>query len=420
MKDCQTPAALNLPRSRLRAPVYRPLPSRSTAGLAFDIRHLIVQPPVAHPSQANGLHNVVRHLMSEQQAVGDRACLYTLSPEPSGADGVSNDPLCRRLPPGPLSPMGRPMVLDAAVERLLEGAGPRTVIHLHGAVKPTFALLGHHLRRAGVAYGVTLHGQYSHIFDIDGQPRRCLGAAYLRLIDRTVLSQARFVHAITAQEASIVRAVSPAAPVRLLANAAYSRRRDGMPHQVWRPSPGEAPLIFGFCARYEIEHKGLDLLIDGFAAYRRAGGHGMLELIGTGPAGAAIAQKVTASGFQPFIQMHGPKFGAEKATIMARWHYCVLPSRFDVMPTGCLEAALSGIPLIVTRETGLAPLIEQHGAGFPISSLTAEAVAAALAQAAELRDSAWHGMASGAYAMALGIGDWGEIAAQLRSFYAAP
>ncbi len=400
-----------------------PLPARHPAGRGneaaapLDIRHVIAQPRVSHPSQANGLHNVVRRLVAEQRAVGDQSCLYLLSSAPPAAAGVPEGEPDPHLPSGKLSLAGRPLSLGPAVRQLLEGAGPRTVVHLHGAVKPVFALLSYHLRRAGLPYGVTLHGQYSHIFDIDGLPRRRLAAAYLRMIDRPALSHARFVQAITQQEADIVHAVAPAARVRLLPNAAYSARVEGVPIAVRRAAPGQAPLTFGFCARYEIEHKGVDLLIDGFAAYRRAGGHGTLELIGTGPAQAAIEARIAAAELRPFVRVHGPKFGAEKAAIMAKWHYAVLSSRFDVMPTGCLEAALSGLPLIVTRETGLAELAERYEAGFSIQALSAEAVAAALARAGQLTAPAWVDMATSAHRMALAIGDWGEIAARLRNFY---
>jgi glycosyltransferase involved in cell wall biosynthesis len=408
------------PRSPAR-PVLFPGAGRADAATApFDIRHVIAQPYVSHPSVANGLHNVARRLVLEQLAAGDRACLYLLSAAPSAAGGVPGDVPCLYLSPGGLSLLGRPLSLRLAVRQLLEGAGPRTIVHLHGAVKPVFALLARQLRRAGAAYGVTLHGQYSHIFDFNGRPRRRLAAAYLRMIDRPALSQARFVQAITLQEAGIIHAVAPAAQVRLLPNAAYSAREEGTPRPVQRPAPGEAPLTFGFCARYEIEHKGVDLLVDGFAAYRRAGGTGVMELIGTGPARDAIAMRIAAAGLGSRIRLHGPRFGAEKDAIMAKWHYCVLASRFDVMPTGCLEAALSGLPLIVTRETGLAALAEQHRGGLSIPALSPEAVAATLARAERLGPQDWREMTAGAHRMALAIGDWGEIAARLRTFYAGP
>ncbi|WP_282189937.1 glycosyltransferase family 4 protein [Azospirillum argentinense] len=174
-------------------------------------------------------------------------------------------------------------------------------------------------------------------------------------------------------------------------------------------------MTFGYCARYEIDHKGVDLLIDGFAAYRRTGGHGVLELAGSGPARAELERRAQAHGLGTDIRIHGPVFGPEKAAMMAGWHYFALTSRYDVMPTGCLEAALSGLPLIVTRETGLVPYVDGHRAGFGIPDLTPGAVADALAQAERAGPGIWRDMAANAHRMVVAIGDWGRIAARLRA-----
>ena len=406
-------------RSAVADPLGEAVALRAESPL--DIRHVVVQPPVSHPSRANGLHNVVRRLAVEQQAAGDQVRLRMLAGDSDFADQTSGSVPSAHLPLRGPSMAGRPLLVGrATLARLLEGAGPRTIVHLHGAVKPVFTVLGHHLRRHGVPYGVTLHGQYSHVFDINGSARRRLSSAYLRLIDRHVLSHARFVQAITPEEEAIVRYVAPAARVRQLPNAAYSVLSDGLPRQVARPAPDVSPLTFGFCARYEIEHKGVDLLIDGFAAYRRSGGRGALELIGTGPARSAIETRIENAGISPFVRVHGPRFGPDKAEIMGRWHYFVLASRFDVMPTGCRAAARTGLPLIVTRETGLASMAQRSGAGLAIPSLSPAAVADALLRADSLTTDEWRGMAAGAHEMACGIGDWGEIAARLRDFYTAP
>ncbi|WP_188260370.1 glycosyltransferase [Azospirillum tabaci] len=387
------------------------------AGLRpLDLRHVVIQPAIAHPSSANGLHNVVRCLIAEQRAMGDDARLCLFSDDPDALTGIPADCPAQRFPLGGPRLSGRSLTIaDATLDRLLEGAGPDTVVHIHGAVKPLFAALARGLHRRGVPYGVTLHGQCSHIYDMAGRVRRRLPAAWMRFVDGPAFARARFVHAITEDEAAIVRRVAPTAAVRLLPNTAWSARRGGLPAPAPRAAPdGDRP-TFGYCARYEIEHKGVDLLIDGFAAYRRAGGRGVLELAGSGPARADIERRAEAHGLGPHIRVHGPVFGADKAAMMAGWHYFALTSRFDVMPTGCLEAALSGLPLIVTRETGLVPYVEENGAGFGVAALTAEAVADALALAERTGPGRWREMAANAHHMVVGIGDWGRIAARLRA-----
>lgn len=387
------------------------------AGLRpLDLRHVVIQPAIAHPSSANGLHNVVRCLIAEQRAMGDDARLFLFSDDPGALTGIPADCPAQRFSLGGPRLSGRSLTIaDATLDHLLDGAGPDTVVHIHGAVKPLFAALARGLHRRGVAYGVTLHGQCSHIYDLSGRVRRRLPAAWMRFVDGPAFARARFVHAITEDEAALVRRVAPTAAVRLLPNTAWSALRGGLPAPVPRAAPDADRLTFGYCARYEIEHKGVDLLIEGFAAYRRAGGRGVLELAGSGPARADIERLADAHGLGTGIRVHGPVFGAEKAAMMAGWHYFALTSRFDVMPTGCLEAALSGLPLIVTRETGLVPYVETHGAGFGVPALTAEAVADALARAERTGPGGWREMAANAHRMVAGIGDWGRIAARLRA-----
>ncbi len=387
----------------------------------LDIRHVIIQPAIAHPSTANGLHNVVLCLIAEQRAMGDAARLFLFSDDSGALTGIPADCPAERFSLGGPRLAGRSMtVKERTLDRFLSGAGPDSLVHIHGAVKPLFAALARGLHRRGVPYGVTLHGQCSHIFDGAGRvrgtrPAAYLRAAYMRHVDGPALARARFVHVLSDEEAAIVRTAAPSATVRLLPNTAWSARHNGLPAPVERPAPDGDRLTFGFCARYEIEHKGVDLLIDGFAAYRRGGGRGTLELAGSGPARAMIEQRVQAHGLARHVSVHGPTFGAEKAAMMAGWHFFVLTSRFEGMPIGCLEAALSGLPLVVTRETGLVPYVESSGAGFAVPALTPEAVAGALAQADRAGPDAWRAMAKNAHRMVAEIGDWGSIAARLRA-----
>ena len=87
------------------------------------------------------------------------------------------------------------------------------------------------------------------------------------------------------------------------------------------------------------------------------------------------------------------------------------------MPIGSLEAALLGLPLIVTAETGLRQQVASLEAGVPIAHLTAEAVAQAFRAAENATPEAWMRMSRNAHAMAASIGDWTAIAEKIRSLY---
>jgi glycosyltransferase involved in cell wall biosynthesis len=178
--------------------------------------------------------------------------------------------------------------------------------------------------------------------------------------------------------------------------------------------------MFGYFGRLEIEHKGLDLLVGGFAHYRNSGGKGHLGIFGTGPAFERLAALIAASGTSDHVTLEGPRFGEAKFEILRTWDYLVMPSRFDGMPIAALEAALVGLPLLVSPATGLGELIERHRAGDMIRPLTAEGVAATLRRAETVTPSDWQTKSANAYRMAIAAGDWTTVAERIRALYNRP
>ncbi len=386
-------------------------------GRPLDIRHIVIGGIGAHPSRANGLHNVARCLAREQMAAGDRPEVVFLLP-PGQESGDERDVPARRLKlTGPRF-RGRVLRLTPSeVEALLHGAGPDTILHIHASREPLLIGLGRVLRQRGIPYVLTIHGRYSHIFDRHGRITRLLPALYLRTVERPLLEGAAFLQGITLAECHLLQRLAPLARVVPLPNAAYSSRLDGIPPPPDRRQPSAEFPVFGYCGRYAVQHKGLDLLLQGFALYRRGGGRGRLVLAGTGPERDRVAAMAAALALGDAVEIHGPLFGEGKRKAFRDWDFFVHPSRYDVLPTGCLEAALHGLPLVVSAEIGLEVHLARHHAGFLAEELTAQAVAGALQRAARLSPNAWRAMSSNAHRMALAIGDWTVIAQRLRRLY---
>jgi glycosyltransferase involved in cell wall biosynthesis len=273
------------------------------------------------------------------------------------------------------------------------------------------------LRRLGIRYAITIHGRYSHIFDEKLQTMNRISALYLKVFERKVLEQASFVQAITPLEYSIVEHVAPGARIELVPNAAYSSAADAITAAPDRKTTSSNFPTFGFCGRFAVEHKGIDLLLEGFAQYQREAGRGRLVLIGTGPLRETLRALIEELDLGDSVELGGPLFGDEKQSAVRSWDFFAMPSRFDVLPTAALEAALLGTPLIVSTATGFKPYLDQFGGGFSISSLRAEAVAQALQQASRLSAPEWVQMSRGTYEMALAIGDWTSISASLEELY---
>lgn len=383
----------------------------------LDIRHLIIDGHDPHPWGANGLHNVAYRLAREQLAAGDRAEVVFLRP-PATTSRADGDVPVRILEPEGLRLRGRVVRLAPGVTgALLQAAGRDTIFHIHGGREPLLAGITQALRRLDIPYGMTVHGRYSHLFDREGRVIRRLPVLYLRAVERRILEGARFVQGITRLECALLRQLAPRARIVPIPNAAYSSRLEGLPPAVERGGPSPHFPTFGFCSRYAIVHKGIDLLLGGFALYRNAGGRGRLVLVGSGPERDAVAAMALAQGLGDAVEVHGPRFGEEKRRALADWDFFVLPSRYDVLPTASLEAALQGLPLIASVETGLDEGLLRHRAGFVVSELTAAAVADAMHRAAAVPPDAWRAMSRNVHAMALALGDWTAIAERLHGLY---
>jgi glycosyltransferase involved in cell wall biosynthesis len=383
----------------------------------LDIRHVAVFDGNGHPSEANGVHNVARALAREQRAAGEQARLVLLT-HGKAVQIADRSCLTQLIRLGGPVLRGHVMHMPrASIEELLIGANAGTFYHIHGGREPMLPGLGRALRRRGLPYAITIHGRFSHVYDPEGRLVKRNTALYLRLWERSLLEGARFVQALSDEEAAIFRRIAPRARIEIIGNGAYSSRLGAAPAT---PAPRGVSADyphFGYCGRYAIAHKGLDLLLEGFASYHKAGGTGRLTMIGTGAARDELAQMAQNLGIAERIRILGPSFGAARDALLRECDYFVVPSRFEGVPLAALDAALLGLPLIVTAGSGLRTLVMAERAGLPIDEHSAPAVAAALQKAEELAPAAWKAQAAAAHAAAVLHCDWARIASQLRTAY---
>jgi glycosyltransferase involved in cell wall biosynthesis len=138
--------------------------------------------------------------------------------------------------------------------------------------------------------------------------------------------------------------------------------------------PGGWPRRFLFAGRY-VEEKGLDVLIDGYARYRRTTNDPWpLTCCGSGPMNAQL----TAEGVENlgFVQPQ------DLAAVMARAGAFVLPSRYDPWPLVIAEACAAGLPVICTEACGSAvELVRNLYSGWTVPTEDAASLARAMASA---------------------------------------
>jgi glycosyltransferase involved in cell wall biosynthesis len=243
-------------------------------------------------------------------------------------------------------------------------------VQFHSVFCLEFPAIARLLRSRGFAYGVTPHGGYAVAVFQKNPWRKHL---YFALFEAGYLRNAAWMQAIGEIEIERFHRIAPGIPVVLIPNC-----QNLLPVRAGEaPVDVERPLI-GFCGRLHNEPKGLDYLIEGFAAYKAAGGAGQLWLIGDGEDRAKLEKQAAQSGAQSHICFLGEKHGQEKFDLVASVDAFIHSSRRDVIPGACLEAASLGRPLIVSRETNLARYVEGSGAGLVLDETSGAGVARAL------------------------------------------
>jgi glycosyltransferase involved in cell wall biosynthesis len=241
---------------------------------------------------------------------------------------------------------------------------------------PEYPAICRLLKKRGLAYGITPHNGYAPgVFKKNPWKKRF----YVAIREAGYLRNAAWIQAIGASEIRDILRIAPGARIALIPNGQESIHAGTGAV----PANAERPLI-GFCGRLHLQSKGLDYLIEGFAAYKAKGGTGGLWLIGDGPDRAWLESCAARTGATTHLRFLGVKHGEEKLNLIASFDAFIHSSRWEGLPTACLEAASLGRPLVVSRETNMADYVERSGAGLVLDETSAAGVERALERVQQL------------------------------------
>jgi glycosyltransferase involved in cell wall biosynthesis len=114
------------------------------------------------------------------------------------------------------------------------------------------------------------------------------------------------------------------------------------------------------------------------------------------------------------VKFTGPLYGEPKRNALADADFFVLPSQYESFGNSAAEAIACGVPVLVTRGCGIAPLIHER-AGLVVEC-TAEGLREGLHKM--LSDKVSNRWQSGCAAIARGL-SWDEPADQMELLYAS-
>jgi glycosyltransferase involved in cell wall biosynthesis len=173
------------------------------------------------------------------------------------------------------------------------------------------------------------------------------------------------------------------------------------------PSPGDG-LRIGYLGRLDSK-KNIEMLIDCLAT------DSSLRLTVAGDGSPAyrdvLRSRAEASGVAPRVTWLGFIAAADRPDFFAGIDLLALPSAYECFGMAAAEAMCFGRPVLVSRQTGIAELVERHGAGKVVSAVPDEIGAALRAMTEDLPC-----LARGARALAekeLSLGHYGDRLAHL-------
>ncbi len=245
-----------------------------------------------------------------------------------------------------------------------------TWVQMHSVFIPEFMIIARRLRRRKIKYGISPHGGYGSLLRNYIKKR-----IYIALVESRLLTNASIIHALAETEATQIRKlITPKAKIIEAPNGYILKPLEGFkPASVNTQRP-----VFCFCGRLDKLHKGLDLLINGFAMYKSQGGKGVLWIIGDGADRAFLESKAQTLGVSEHVVFYGALFKEEKLRILVNMDLFMHTSRWEGMPTSCIEAASLRKPLLVSKETNMGEYIVKWNSGIVLLDNDSEIIASAL------------------------------------------
>lgn len=293
--------------------------------------------------------------------------------------GIQTDTLCQAGPNQPHQPLVSAhhpssrwplMVSDfTLLHRYLRSQGPSIdALVLIGGFSPYNAVAAAMSHRCGVPYVVSPEGTVSR--EVLGSRRRGLKKLYWQLVERRILANATAIRVLSDFEERFLRELGVRASMFLAREGPDAEAVAASQTHARRRARAQRFLFLG---RLDIWHKGLDRLLIGFAASLQQEDRGQrLSLIGPpepdtlarlhglcGHLGLTLGREVT---ILPAVR------GPAKWEAFSDADVFVHPSRKEGIPRSVVEALMLGLPVIVTRETNLATIVEEARAGWCVAS----------------------------------------------------
>lgn len=102
-----------------------------------------------------------------------------------------------------------------------------------------------------------------------------------------------------------------------------------------------------FLGRLDVQHKGLDYLIEAWLLLKREGHHIPLVIAGEGPGRSYLEEKIAEYQLQDYVSLVGRVAGEQKQRLLRECRFMVMPSRQETFGITAMEAMASAKPVVI-------------------------------------------------------------------------
>ena len=236
---------------------------------------------------------------------------------------------------------------------------------LHGTYSPQVFALAKALRKRGIPYIFMPHDPYVEKLRKHHAIRKYV---YWHLCEKWVIANAAAVQLLSAAHEAPLRELGSKTPVHILANGCDPEDLKKMGPDARVPGERE-DFVIQYLGRMDRNHKGLDLLIRGYAKF-----------LGKIPDDSKVRLVLSGNDWEDrqFLETLAEELRLgdrieftgrledHSVAVHSRADMSALCSRFDGFGLTIVEAMLAGRPVLVSREAGIAEFVKEAEAGFVV------------------------------------------------------
>jgi glycosyltransferase involved in cell wall biosynthesis len=238
------------------------------------------------------------------------------------------------------------------------------IVHIHGVFNLDHIFIARLLFKMKIPYIVSMHG---NLMEQALQHSKLKKKVALELFIKNMLNKASTLHALAKEEQIDIE--------KLVHNNNFKIIHNGV--EIFNNSKtikkfSDNILKLLFIGRIDINHKGLDTLLDAVEKQKEIW-RDKVRLYLVGPFNTKSDEEFVRNRLEDniwlkeIVKIEGPKYGDEKNNYYDNCDLFIHTSRYEGMPMAVLEAMQVGMPCLVTPGTNMANIMKESAGGVVVN-----------------------------------------------------